>query len=118
MQKTIVNAETGEVVTVDLTPEEVAEQEALAEAIQDEFDAFVPLSVPMWAVRTVLENNGLIEQAQALVTASDNVALKNIWEYGNFADRNSAAINSLALALGLTSEQVDQMFRDANSLSV
>lgn len=118
MQKTIVNAETGEVITVDLTPEEIAEQDALAQQIQSEFDAFVPLSVPMWAVRTVLENNGLFEQAQSLVTASNDVALKNIWEYGNFADRNSVAINSLALALNLTSEQVDQMFRDANSILV
>lgn len=49
--------------------------------------------------------------------STDN-ALKNIWEYGNFADRNSAAINSLAVALGLTSEQVDQMFIDANNLTV
>lgn len=118
MQKTIVNVQTGEVVTVDLTPEEIAEQEALAQTIALELASQVPNSVPMWAVRTVLQNYGLFDQAQALVTASSDVALKNIWEYGNFADRNSTAINSLALALNLTSEQVDQMFRDANSITV
>ena len=78
----------------------------------------VPLAVPMWAVRTVLQNDGLFDQAQALVEASTDNALKNVWEYGNFADRNSNAINSLATALGLTSEQVDQMFTDANNLTV
>ena len=78
----------------------------------------IPQQVPMWAVRTVLQNDGLFDQAQALITASTDNALKNVWEYGNFADRNSNAINSLATALDLTSEQVDQMFIDANNLSV
>ena len=74
------------------------------------------LQVPMWAVRTVLQNDGLFDQAQALIEASTDNALKNVWEYGNFADRNSNAIAALAAALGLTSEQVDQMFIDANNV--
>lgn len=78
----------------------------------------IPQQVPMWAVRTVLQNDGLFDQAQTLVEASMDNALKNIWEYGNFADRNSNAIATLSAALGLTSEQVDQMFIDANNLSV
>lgn len=118
MKKTIVNAETGESVTVDLTQEEIAEQETLAQAIASELATHVPMQVPMWAVRTVLQNDGLFDQAQSLITSSNDNALKNIWEYGNFAVRNSATINSLASALNLTSDQVDQMFRDANSISV
>ena len=78
----------------------------------------IPQQVPMWAVRTVLQNDGLFDQAQALIEASTDNALKNVWEYGNFADRNSNAIASLATALGLTEQQVDQMFIDANNLSV
>ena len=78
----------------------------------------IPQQVPMWAVRTVLQNDGLFDQAQALIEASTDNALKNVWEYGNFADRNSNAINSLGAALGLTSEQIDQMFIDANNLTV
>lgn len=78
----------------------------------------IPQQVPMWAVRTVLQNDSLFDQAQALIEASTDNALKNVWEYGNFADRNSNAISSLATALDLTSEQVDQMFIDANNLSV
>ena len=78
----------------------------------------IPQQVPMWAVRTVLQNDNLFDQADALVKASTDNALKNVWEYGNFADRNSSAIATLSAALGLTSEQVDQMFIDANNLSV
>jgi hypothetical protein len=78
----------------------------------------VPQIVPMWAVRTVLQNNNLFDQAQAIITASTDNALKNVWEYGNFADRNSKSIASLSAALNLTDAQVDQMFFDANSLEV
>lgn len=77
-----------------------------------------PQIVPMWAVRTVLQNDKLFDQAQAAITASTDNALKNVWEYGNFADRNSKAIASLAVTLNLTDAQVDQMFIDANSLEV
>ena len=78
----------------------------------------IPQQVPMWAVRTVLQNDGLFDQAQKLITESGDNALKNVWEYGNFADRNSRAISVLAIELNLTDAQVDQMFIDANNLSV
>jgi hypothetical protein len=78
----------------------------------------IPQQVPMWAVRTVLQNDGLFDQAQAHINETSDNALKNVWEYGNFADRNSRAINVLAIELGLTDAQVDQMFIDANNLSV
>jgi hypothetical protein len=78
----------------------------------------IPQQVPMWAVRTVLQNDGLFDQAQALINETSDNALKNVWEYGNFADRNSRAISVLAIELGLTEAQIDQMFIDANNLTV
>jgi hypothetical protein len=78
----------------------------------------IPQQVPMWAVRTVLHNHSLFDQAQAAVTASGNVAIQNVWEYGNFAVRNSAAIATLATTLNLTSDQVDELFKEANELTV
>lgn len=90
----------------------------LIEWMMDQPPTPVPQQVPMWAVRTVLQNNNLFDQAQAAITASTDNALKNVWEYGNFADRNSKAIASLAVTLNLTDAQVDQMFIDANSLEV
>jgi hypothetical protein len=78
----------------------------------------IPQQVPMWAVRTVLQNDGRFDEINAIIAGSSDLALKNVWEYGNFADRNSTAINTIAYTLGLTEQQVDQMFIDANNLSV
>lgn len=78
----------------------------------------VPQQVPMWAVRVVLKQNNLLDQAQAAIDASGDYALQMVWEYGNFAQHNSAAISTLGVALGLTESQIDQMFFDANALSI
>lgn len=78
----------------------------------------VPSQVPMWAVRVVLKQSDLLNQAQAAIDASGDYALQTVWEYGNFADRSSPAIASLATALGMTGEEVDQMFFAANALIV
>lgn len=78
----------------------------------------IPQQIPMWAVRTILQNDNLFDEAQAAITASSDNALKNVWEYGNYADRDSKAIASLAATLNLTDAQVDQMFIDANNLEV
>lgn len=118
MEQTFIDVQTGEVTVVKLTPEEVAAAMAASAEEEARKAAYVPPSVPMWAVRTVLQNNNLFDQAQSLIEASTDNALKNVWEYGNDAVRSSAAIASLSAALELTEEQVDQMFRDAGSLSV
>ena len=78
----------------------------------------IPQQVPMWAVRTVLQNDGRFDEISAIIAGSSDLALKNVWEYGNFADRNSVAVNTIAYTLGLTEQQVDQMFIDANNLTV
>ena len=78
----------------------------------------IPQQVPMWAVRTVLQNDNLFDQAQTAIATSTDNALKNVWEYGNYANRNSKTIASLAVTLNLTDAQVDQMFIDANSLEL
>lgn len=84
----------------------------------DKVRSTAPTPVPMWAVRTVLQTNGLFDQAQALINASTDAALKNVWEYGNFADRNSNSINTLASELGLSNAEVDELFVEANALTV
>lgn len=84
----------------------------------DKVRSTAPTPVPMWAVRTVLQTNGLFDRAQALINASTDAALKNVWEYGNFADRNSNSINTLAFELGLSNAEVDELFVEANALTV
>lgn len=84
----------------------------------DEPAPSIPQEVPMWAVRTVLQNDNLFDQAQTAIDASTDNALKNVWEYGNYATRSSKAIASLAATLNLTDAQIDQMFIDADNLEV
>lgn len=76
----------------------------------------VPQSVPLWAVRVILTERGLLDQATAAVAASDNIAVKTIWEYGNFVDRNSPALAALATALGISND-LDAMFITAGAMT-
>ena len=78
----------------------------------------VPSQAPMWAVRVVLKNHDLFDQAEQAITASGDVSLQTVWEYGNFAVRSSAAIATLAAALNLTDEQIDAFFFEADALVV
>lgn len=118
MKKTVVNLATGEVSIVDLTPEEVAQAEAMNEQWKREQEAYVPPKIPMWAFRTVLQNDGLFDSADSMIASSDDNALKNVWQYGNFAERTSPAIANFAQIMGLTDAQVDKIFKDANKLLV
>lgn len=78
----------------------------------------VPQQVPMWAVRVVLKQNNLLEQAEAATAASGNYALQTVFEYGNFADRNSPSINALGEQLGLSPAEVDGLFVAASEIVV
>lgn len=78
----------------------------------------IPQQVPMWSVRVVLHQNNLIDQAQAAIDASGDYAIQSVWEYGNFADRNSPAIVMLSNELGMTSQEVDEMFLAAAAIIV
>lgn len=117
MKKTIIDVQTGKQITVDMTVEEISADLDQQHTIQTELEAYVPSKVPMWAIRTVLENANLIEQSQKFIITSNNIIFKNIWEYGNFIERTSSIINYLKDALKLSDEQIDQIFRDADNLS-
>ena len=80
----------------------------------------VPKEVPLWAFRASLELAGLKDAAQAQVDALTGqakiVALQQ-WEYGNFIERAHPLINTLGQNLGLTSAQIDDIFRTAATLT-
>lgn len=83
----------------------------------DEPPPSIPASVPLWAVRVILAERGLLEEANAAITAMDNRALQVIWEYGNTVDRSSPALLALAEALGVADE-LDALFIEAAELKV
>ncbi len=69
------------------------------------------------AVRVILAERGLLEDANAAIAAMDNRALQVIWEYGNTVDRSSPALLALAEALGVADE-LDALFIEAAELKV
>lgn len=77
---------------------------------------FVPEEVSPYQARVALLQAGLLSQVDTIVNASGNDALKIAWEYANAFYRHSAFISSLAPALGLTEEQVDQLFIAASQV--
>lgn len=78
---------------------------------------YVPASVPLWTVRVVLYERGLLDAANAAVAASDHPAVQVIWEYGNVVDRNSPALLTLAQVIGVADE-LDALFIEAGNLRV
>lgn len=75
----------------------------------------VPEVVTNFQARAALRRIGLLEQVQAAVQAADGEAL-DAWEYANHVYRHGALVISMSAELGLTSDQVDALFRMAESI--
>lgn len=70
----------------------------------------VPAEIQMWQARAVLIRMGLINQVNAAVEASNNLEIKNAWEYAPNVVRKSAFVTALSAPLGLTESMLDQLF--------
>lgn len=77
----------------------------------------VPESVQMWQARVALKAAGLFEAADTAVKASGNVPLLTAWEYGNTISRGSPGMAALGAALGLAGAQIDELFRQAATVT-
>ena len=79
----------------------------------------VPASIKASQARVALHRAGLLTSVTALV---DNPAtdqeIKIFWEYEVDLDRTSPALNAMAAALGLTSQQLDDLFRTASQVAI
>jgi hypothetical protein len=71
----------------------------------------VPESVPLWSLRQVLMEDGLLDTILAAV--QNNAVLLNFLEYGNYVNRDSPSLAALAAQLERTSDEVDNLFRRA-----
>jgi len=96
-----------------MSPEKRAAYEAAQNA--------VPQEIANWRARAVLEVEGLLPQVDTLVdalTGPEGVAVKAAWQNGASLTRNGATVQAIAAQLGLTDEQVDNLFRKGASLTV
>lgn len=77
-----------------------------------EVDA-VPQEVSRFQARAALMAAGLLETADLAVAASGNAFLQLAWKEATAFPRNSPGIAALAPALGLTDDDLDNLFRAA-----
>lgn len=80
----------------------------------------VPDIVPLWAFRAALVLDGVTQaQVDALIASLPEPA-KTVatiqWNYGNYIERSHELIGQLGAAMGLTPEQIDNVFRTAATL--
>lgn len=68
--------------------------------------------------KIALLNRGLLDDADALVTASGNRALQIAWAEAPSFSRNSSGLLQIAAGLNLTETDVDSLFAEAQAVVV
>ena len=80
----------------------------------------VPQSVTMRQARLALLHAGLLDDVDAAIAAipdeTQRKAAQIEWEYANTVERQSAFVQQLAAGLGLSAEQMDDLFVQAAAL--
>jgi hypothetical protein len=77
----------------------------------------VPSFVTNYQARAALINAGLFETVEAAVESSPDKMMVQAWRHAGVIQRSSPFIASMSAALGLTNEQVDDLFRAASAIS-
>lgn len=75
----------------------------------------VPASIPAWKGKAALREAGLFDAVEAAVAAAGG-RVQDAWAGAPEWSRDSEFLHSLASGLGLTPGQIDQMFRNADSM--
>lgn len=78
----------------------------------------VPQEVTIFQARAALRAAGLFTAAEAAITALQNVEATDAWARASVVTRTSALVNSLGPQLGLTDQQIDDLFRAAAVIEV
>ncbi|KAB2673895.1 MAG: hypothetical protein DVB31_02950 [Verrucomicrobia bacterium] len=79
----------------------------------------VPVEVPLWAFRAVLTVRGINTQVDGLIASlpePDRTVARTQWEFGNYIVRGHPLIAALGAQIGMTTADIDEVFRLASSL--
>jgi len=96
----------------------IGSETELAEVLGNLWPHHVPRTVLTWKARAALKMAGKFEAAAQAVAASNSVGMQEVFEYSAEWHRDSPAVNAMAQAIGLTSDDVDELFRTADSITV
>lgn len=77
---------------------------------------FVPPTVTLFQCRAALMQSGLFNRVDAAVKAQGGIALQ-AWEYANEVSRSGALVLAMAGSLGLSADDVDDMFIEAAGIT-
>lgn len=98
---------TGEITERELTPEEIA-------ALPPSQPPAVPQSVTRFQARAALHLAGLLEQVEAMIAdPATPVLAKLAWQDAQEFKRTSPTIAAMSAGLGLTEQQLDDLFTTA-----
>lgn len=97
----------------------IPEDELIAALPADPVIPLIPPSITMRQARLALLQSGLLTTVNAAVAAMPGVegdAARIEWEFSGSVERNRPLVQSLAVALGLTKAQLDELFTLAATL--
>lgn len=76
------------------------------------------ITVDMWKARAALDHAGLLAQADAAVDASGDPVLKSAWHYSPTLSMSSSGVAKIADAIGISGQQVRDLFAAATKISI
>lgn len=102
-----------------------ADEEPSAQDVAALFDGSIQAPVPSfianWRCKAVLRNMGLYDSVLAALNAlpePQKTIVTTAWNDGADIERNGATLHALAHQLGLSDDQVDDMFRQAATITL
>lgn len=77
----------------------------------------VPHSVSMFQAREVLRRHSLLNAVDSFISSSTDETLKLAWEYAGEVHRSGAFVTSLAANFSLDDAALDDLFREAATIT-
>lgn len=77
---------------------------------------YVPTSITQRQCRLMLHKMGKYKEVVTFIENSEDDEIKIEWEYASTIERNNPLVSTLGEQLGLTKEQLDNLFVEASKL--
>lgn len=117
IEQVIYQSEGGDIIVLDVGQEAPEGYSQITEV--PEQSAPVPAFVTMRQARLALHAAGLLTQVQAVIDAQEDppkTAMQIEWDYSSDVYRDKEFVVTLGAALGLTSDELDELFIAAAAL--